>query len=179
VVLWNTYFLIPNQGTTLLKSQYLHGVGSDGILRVSEVSASIASDAEGSMAEFAVSDALNNQAEGGRPENLRPWPRGVSGCPGGRHGLRRRLEAEQGAALASHLGRPLKTPETIMVKALVAAMMAKPENAAEGLKKANTLNRITKALYGHPKPKEWNAGGPSLDDIAAEIDAAKQHEAAS
>jgi hypothetical protein len=99
-----------------------------------------------------------------KPQRGRPWPRGVSGCPGGAIGLRKRALAEQTSKLEAHHGRPLTPIEQELVGQLVAVKLAKPQSAADRVKVANTVNRLMRALYGHAKANAV-ADVPSLADL--------------
>jgi hypothetical protein len=89
---------------------------------------------------------------------------GVSACPGGKHGMIRRLRAEQVAKLTAHHGRALLPQEVELVEQLVAVKLAKPQSTSDTIKQANTVARLMHALYGHHKP-EAEAAIPSVAEL--------------
>lgn len=103
------------------------------------------------------------------PEGRR-FERGASGCPGGRAGKIRRLRAEHTTQLEAHLGRPLQPQEVEFVEQLIIVKMTKPSSAAETLRQAGLIARLTERLYGDAKveaPRTTPVKRRSVDEVLA------------
>jgi hypothetical protein len=126
----------------------------------------------GSEVENMLSDDISgaSQQQDQKPRG-RPFPPGVSGCPGGRLGRMKRLRAEQEAMLSAHQGHPPTPVQAQLVEQLVAMKMAKPRSTADVVKVANTTSRLLDALYGSPQPAQRRPLGrrgtaPSFEVVA-------------
>jgi hypothetical protein len=99
-----------------------------------------------------------------RLANLRPFPKGVSGNPGGRGARRERMLADELASLTQHLGRALTRPEELLLDELVSVRLTRPGDSTEATKRATSVSKLTEALYGHgkPEPKPLLPSSPSL-----------------
>lgn len=99
--------------------------------------------------------SVDASADDQRPRRIVPegrrFQRGVSACPGGRHGKMKRLRADHTAQLEAHLGRPLQPQEIEIVEQLVTVKMTKPTSTAETLRQAGLITRLMNTLYGDAK----------------------------
>jgi hypothetical protein len=103
-------------------------------------------------------------------QNLKPWPKGVSGNPGGLRSNGKRYRAlyeAQEAALVAHHGRALTARETLLLDELVDLKVRKCTGLQDPVKRANSLDRLLRALYGDGKPKA--TPGEALDAHLAQL----------
>jgi hypothetical protein len=101
--------------------------------------------------------------------NLRAWPKGMSGCPGGKrqNGKRyRALYEAQEAALIAHHGRRLSPREALLLDELVDLKLRKTKTIEDTTRRANSLDRLLRALYGTKPPAA--AVVPLRERLAAE-----------
>lgn len=108
------------------------------------------------MTDLALTEALSKAADQHpRMKNLRPpWRKGLSPNPGGLQRGKRyhTLYAEQEAALVAHHGRALTARETLLLDELINLKLRKLKELPDPVKRANSLDRLLRALYGAAKP---------------------------
>jgi hypothetical protein len=120
------------------------------------------------MTDLALTDALSDTSEQfDQRKNLRPWPRGVSGNPGGLRSNGKRYRAlyqAQEAALVDHHGRPLSPREALLLDELVDLKLRKPRDMQDTVKRANAISRLSEKLYGAARPAALE---PDIHDYVA------------
>jgi hypothetical protein len=117
------------------------------------------------MTDLVLSDALSGASEKfDHRQNLRPFPKGVSGCPGGRvqSGMRYQTLHSQ---LKAELGE-LNAIDAALLDRAVVLLLRKPRSDGDAVKVTSEARRILEKLGRHGKTETTV---PLRDRIAEQV----------
>lgn len=100
----------------------------------------------------------------------RPFPKGVSGNPGGRLSVNER-HRERFTELEAELGGDLTAHERVLLDQAVGLSLRKAQDHADAVKLANASARILSTLYAkRAQAKPVQPSGPSLSEVLSRME---------